>query len=548
MGRVRIQRLGQVKRTRRKSFTVGWVPQWCTPNTDIDTVLTGLKERLYFVRRNGEYVLTPKPWDHHTLNHLSELEAKNRAFEFIIGATEGFVSKVVEEAKKLNNVPGDRFMCVSAQEFVNDRPQRIRKRYAAAAELYDQRGFSPKDGEIRVFIKDEYNKPGGSPRLIQPRGEVFNLCLGRYISQLEHPIFTGITEAFPWNRRNSLPVVAKGFNQKERGTFISSMWHRFKDPVAVGLDLSRCDQHINHMLLKVEHEVYTQLCEERGMENEPLRQLLQYQLKNKGKFRGEGGRLDYVVLGSRMSGDMNTSMGNVIIVTAVFHSYLKQLRMLDRVGYFNDGDDAVVILNRKDLEAFSSGIEDHFLKFGLTMVVEGVFEQLEHITFCQSKPVWFPSGYRMVPNPHKRLFSDVVTNKNIDNAKIRQKWIGAVAGCGLAESGDVPLFSAFYMNLAKVSHPWIPDEHSTYYKYRDRLISRMKIRRTMPHPRTRASFAEAHDVPVDLQLSLEPYLLNREFTFEFNPDGPSPNVHSRCLDPVQKEGTDYGHLVRIADN
>ena len=142
------------------------------------------------------------------------------------------------------------------------------------------------------------------------------------------------------------------------------MWERYACPTAVGLDASRFDQHINKLLLKFEHMVYKMWSELEGDDLPPLWILLQAQLDNCGIYVGMDGILRYKVDGCRMSGDMNTSLGNVIIMCSLMYSFFEHKNMLGEISLLNDGDDCVIIMERSNVEWFLEGLEDWFLEMG----------------------------------------------------------------------------------------------------------------------------------------------------------------------------------------
>jgi len=69
----------------------------------------------------------------------------------------------------------------------------------------------------------------------------------------------------------------------------------------------------------------------------------------------------------------------------------------------DDGHDCVIICSRKDGELLREIIPGFFLEFGMEARIDTFATQFEDIDFCQSKPVWFPDGYRMVVDPGKQL-------------------------------------------------------------------------------------------------------------------------------------------------
>nr|UHS72367.1 MAG: hypothetical protein 2 [Tombusviridae sp.] len=376
--------------------------------------------------------------------------------------------------------------------------------YERAAKSLKTDYFGVRDTHVKLFTKDEYRKPGGAPRAIQPRSPRYNVCLGRYIKHIEHNVYNAIDQVYDPSKQHK--TVAKGMNMITRGQTIAAMWGSFNNPIAIGLDASRFDQHININLLKHEHRIIQMFAASRCSDLPNLSTLLKAQLRNKGSYRGPDGTIKYEVNGCRMSGDMNTSLGNVIVMCSLMFSYIEHVGLRGKVKLLNDGDDCVIVLDRKNKSAFVTGLEKWFLEMGITMKFEGEFTQLEHIQFCQSQPVFSEiHGYQLVPRPVKRLYSDLISSKNLSNPYLFKNQVGAVAGCGLACSSGIPIFQAFYLWLGSGASPWIPEMGDAYYKYRQELVDGMEFRKREPSIRERISFYFAYGLTPDQQMIVETY-------------------------------------------
>jgi hypothetical protein len=330
--------------------------------------------------------------------------------------------------------------------------------------------------------------------------------LGRYIKHVEHKVFEAIDKVFDSTGRHK--TVAKGMNMAERGETIAKMWSSFQNPVAIGLDASRFDQHINADLLGIEHEIYERITG-RSPDLPSIRRLLRAQKFNKGIYKGIDGILEYLVEGNRMSGDMNTSLGNVIIMCCLMYAYLSERGLLNSALLLNDGDDCVLIMDARNAEKFKTGLESWFLRVGITMQYDGVYHTLETVEFCQSRPVCINGSYVLVPRPTKRLYSDLFTTKPINSKKIWTKMLGAKGDCGAAMSAGVPIFQEYYQWFCRSAKPWRPEEGSYYYHYRQDLSSGMVAKRAEITMKTRISFYFAFDITPQEQLALERYYSDR---------------------------------------
>jgi hypothetical protein len=497
--RVFKSRQGNVRRARTYyRLRRGNGPRWDIPNNDIESVSHAVLERVFFTKHSGEFLPAPKPWDSELYPGMDIKARRKLASEHVVAVTKPFIRRVTKLIRRHGKVSP-----LTIQEFVECYGGAKRKVYESAARSLQNKPLESRDCRVKTFTKDEYRKPDGAPRAIQPRSPRFNVMLGRYIKHLEHDLFKCIDEVF--DSTGSHRTVAKGMSLDMRGATIHSMWSSFNDPVAIGLDASRFDQHINTELLKLEFSLYDEFSTGSNDGMPDLKWLLSKQLLNQGRYYGPDGKIKYQVEGNRMSGDMNTSLGNVIIMCTLMYSYLKETGLNGKAKLLNDGDDCVLIMDRSNLDKFRKGVTQWFRKVGITMKIEGVFTQLERIEFCQSRPVFVKGQYRLVPRPSKRLYSDLVSTKPLNSRKVYNKWVGAVAGCGLAGGSGVPVFQAFYSWMATAATPWIPEEGSMYYRYRDSQVTNMEGKKSEVDWATRVSFYHAFNITPSEQLELESY-------------------------------------------
>lgn len=294
--------------------------------------------------------------------------------------------------------------------------------------------------------------------------------------------------------------MLKGLNAAEQGEALRGMWDTFHDPVAVGLDASRFDQHVSEAALRWEHSVYLDCF--RGEHAGKLRRLLEWQIRNVGRaYTGEA-KIKYTVNGCRMSGDINTSLGNCLIMCALVWEWCRQRGINARLA--NNGDDCVVVMDRAQLTAFQDGLEAWFLGMGFEMEVEAPVTTFEEIVFCQTQPVWTPSGWLMVRQVDVAISKDLVTLLSMPQSY--NAYVGAIGECGLAAYGGVPIFQEFYRSLLAAGKPSkLLGETSMAMGLRH-LSEGMTRSYQAIHPQTRASFALAFGVLPDEQTQLEGWL------------------------------------------
>lgn len=401
---------------------------------------------------------------------------------------------------------------IDEEEFLEYYTGRKRVVYQKAVDDIKIRDVCRQDSYLSAFLKAEKinfsAKPDAVPRLIQPRSPRYNVAVGCYIKPIEHHIYRAIDKVF------GAPVVVKGKNAIERGEMIREAWDSLVDPVALFLDASRFDQHFSKQCLQFEHSFYLYL-----FQNDPeLRKYLGWQINNRGFMRLPDGTIKYSVEGIRCSGDMNTALGNVLIMCAMMYEYLKthasgQFRLI------NDGDDSVVMVERKVYNAVKQSCKKWFLEMGFTMKYEGESDVFEKIEFCQSQPVFDGQRWVMCRDPRIVLDKDLVSVRPINDRETWAKQASAIADCGLALAGNLPVFCSFYSMIHQGKK--VARELATGMDY---LARGMTGGRSDVHPSARFSFYKAFGITPDEQEALELHYDTTRLYYE-KPEGPKGYIY-----------------------
>jgi len=250
---------------------------------------------------------------------------------------------------------------------------------------------------------------------------------------MEHRIYKGIARVW-----GDGPTVMKGYNVEGVARIIKGKWDSFADPVGIGLDATKFDMHVSAAMLEWEHSVYQDLFPG----DRRLRKLLRWQVDNVGRGYAEDGKLKYKVRGKRFSGDMNTALGNCLIMCAMVHAYAKVRGVECKL--VNNGDDCVVFMERKEEEKFRKDLSVWFLRLGFRMTVEATVDVLERVEFCQMRPVFNGETYVMVRNAHVALQKDSMSTIGLDHYKTLECWLTAVGNGGVAICAGVPVMQEFY--------------------------------------------------------------------------------------------------------
>jgi len=327
---------------------------------------------------------------------------------------------------------------VAPQDYPGLYSGRKRAIYEDAAQAFLQRGVQLCDSFVSVFVKAEKinfsSKPDPAPRVIQPRRPVFNLAVGRYLKQFEGRLCEGFKKLCGYR------VILKGLNATGVAECLRANWCTFKQPLAVMLDASRFDQHVSVEALEFEHSIYNAV-----FRSAELAKLLRMQLTNRGYgYTSCGHRVKYEIKGCRMSGDINTGMGNCLLMSTLVLAYCEHVGLKSRLA--NNGDDCTLMIEKRDAGKLR-GLEQWFLDFGFRLTVEGTTEVFERIKFCQAQPVLTGSGWRMVRDIHTAPSKDLVSLLSVSDAKEFAMWRHAIGSCGLELTRGVPMWEKFYSDL-----------------------------------------------------------------------------------------------------
>lgn len=396
---------------------------------------------------------------------------------------------------------------MTTAEFISSRPGRKKRVYKEAVCKVSGLHFATEAKRFsttQFFIKVEKTEQQHTnywtqettkkpvPRLINPRHPLYNLELGKYTVQVEHQIYEDIGKMF------GRPCIAKGMNYWERAATIKGHFDEFQDPVWVAGDASRFDQHTHTLSLKLEHKVLKRYYPG----DRKLRHLLELQFGNRGFGFTSDGFLQAELGDMRMSGDMNTALGNCIISAALVWTRLHELGVR---GYaLVDGDDFGVVMERSDARRFMQGAGEWYLRYGYNIAWEEPVDVIEKVAFCQTHPIWTPDGYVMCRDPHKVLNSDLCGYSQCQSDKYYLALVAAIGEAGCSIAAGMPILQEFYRTAVRLGKrndkvKLIEFEKYWYGQYLARLTSRARP----VHWRTRVSFELAYGCPPHVQEQIE---------------------------------------------
>lgn len=387
-------------------------------------------------------------------------------------------------------------------------------RYRRAADELTTFGLFPGDSTVKMFVKAERFNPlakiNPDPRAIQFRGAKYCVALAQYLRPIEEHLyqFDKASAGVPRTRN-----VAKGLNSVARAELLVAKGSAFRSPVYITLDASRFDKHVSEALLKVEHSVYRA-----SNPSEEFAELLRLQLRNRC-FSTLG--VAYRVRGRRMSGDMNTAIGNVVIMLCMMIAFCDLILGLFRWDCLDDGDDIVVILEEEDVARFRAEVTGAFRTFGMEMKMDEPCRSIHEVEFCQSKVIEYqPFRFKFVRDYRSVLSKATSGVRNWGNVGYRVKVIHAIGTCELILGLGVPVLQAYAQALLRNSSGdrdilrHAPDGLKARALRDARLLGIKDVRHLRPaaiHPVARTTFAEAFGCSESLQLELESFFASWTF-------------------------------------
>lgn len=439
-------------------------------NADLNTLSAALLERMYYCKVGAGF--SPPPSVDRKIIHarLSKFRTK-------------LLQRFGASPTKL-----------TPEEFVNMFRGRKYNIYNNALEEYYEVGVMAYHAVSAAFVKCEKVNPTKAPRCIQPRHPVYNIGVGRYLKHIEHRLYRAIGKAF-----GDRDVVIKGYNVKQIARIMEDKWHSFNNPVGVGMDATKFDMHVSAEMLQWEHSIYHSLY--RG--NVELKRLLKLQVNNKGVGHCDDGKLRYRVKGRRFSGDMNTALGNCLIMCAMIYAYAEEKGI--KVKLMNNGDDCVIFMESEDVKHFHVGLEKWFIEMGFRMTREVPAYKLEDIEFCQMRCIQTDQGPIMVRNLDAAREKDSMCLYPLKTEMAMRKWLWAVGECGLALTGGIPVMQAMY--ACYMRNGVRSDMDKAVQLQRGAMFLRigMEAKWLPVSDSARVSFMEAWGLTPDEQVALEDY-------------------------------------------
>jgi len=362
-----------------------------------------------------------------------------------------------------------------------------RAKYFAAWQLYHEVGLLDRFGRTTLFCKDdlEMGRPEKAARAIQYRHPVFALEQGKFTKPIEK-WFYHLRDEF------GTLIVGKADPFTIAGELVNKSKH-FADPVYLMLDASKFDSCVDIKWLQICLSIYLKLFPKRF--HRTINFIWKKTFINRGSTR-KG--LKYRTHGTRMSGDMDTGLGNSIIMYLMLTSYLQNHRI--RHSLLVNGDDSLVVIARADLQKAKD--ISIFTTFGFNMKFE-VAQTIQQAEFCQSRLIFSDYGPTMARKPARIMGRTSWTTRDY-GVKNTRSFVNTLGLCERAASFGVPIASTMATKMINVANthrtvtlkPWLAEHYLT-----------MKKPWKIGHPKisleTRLSFYDAWDIEPQDQIDIE---------------------------------------------
>jgi len=221
--------------------------------------------------------------------------------------------------------------------------------------------------------------------------------------------------------------------------------------------------------------------------------------------------IKYALRGKRCSGDMDTALGNCLIVFCVIYAMVTALR-IRKWDTLIDGDDVLLILERNALTC------QQFRLFTLTCGFETtpqIHLHFQSIDFCRSRPVCVNGSWRFVRRPWRAIATFLCSHRHFHDPGFGLRMMKSMALCELVTQLGVPILQPLALAVLKaleatsLSNVFDSDD---VYKLRQLNLgvhsSPQYYAHTVAQPitsDTRISFEMAFGISPALQVDIESY-------------------------------------------
>lgn len=370
---------------------------------------------------------------------------------------------------------------------VNGYSGPYRRKYMEAHKEYHRVGLKSYMSHVTMFCKDDsYScEPEKAPRAIQYRNTTFALEQGRFTKPIEKWFYHILDDVDTLIVGKSDPfTIAQHLHAKSA---------KYKNPCFLMLDASKFDSCVDIKWLKLTLGFYKRLYPKRY--HRTLDWLWTKTYINVGKTRHG---LRYKTWGTRMSGDMDTGLGNSIIMYLMLKSYLKQIDV--RGSIMVNGDDSLVVIEQSDVGKAKD--ISCFKRFGFNMKFD-ISYSIHQAEFCQSRLFYSDCGPMMALNPQRAIDRAGWTTMKYSKSNARA-YINTIGRCNRAAHWGQPILYKLAIKMIEEASTnkevWL---RPYWEEYKQMLGRWWRMGEPAISLESRLSFAEAWNIEVPTQLDLE---------------------------------------------
>jgi hypothetical protein len=281
--------------------------------------------------------------------------------------------------------------------------------------------------KVSCFVKEESYIAFKYPRCIFSRADDFKVNVGPIFSAIEHLLF-------------QMKYFIKYVPVRERGKFVFDRLGQYEGWKTIATDYSAFESQFTRPMMKAcEFQLY-QYMTKHLVEGPDFMKLINNAIlgQNNCSFK----RFDVKIPAGRMSGEMNTSLGNGFTNLMVF------LFLNSRLGNMCDclveGDDMIACYRGKEITA------QMYSDLGFNVKLQNC-EKLNTASFCGQ--IFDLENRRVICDPLKILLNFGWTSQQYANAgfKVREELRNAKAMSFLAQYPGCPIVSSFCEQVLRCS-------------------------------------------------------------------------------------------------
>lgn len=305
-------------------------------------------------------------------------------------------------------------------EYINSIDDTTKRNFYRKVYAGMQQG-QPIRAYISPFTKLEKVSTTGykPPRLIQGRHPTFNLAYGRYIKCLERRLKHRIQ-------------FGKG-TYDQIGAKVEKLRRRWK--YYMECDHTSFDAHVTVDMLRLIHQFYLSCFSD----DRELRELSRRTINNNAYSRnGE----TYKIRGTRMSGDVDTSLGNSLLNYYILRSALDDLGIESEV--IVNGDDSIIFTN---VPLDPATLTAQLRRYNMDSRPGVLTQNIHKIEFCRTRLVYHPNGHPTMMFDYKRLRSIYGMTYKHYTMKQYMEYLKLIQHCNFMINNNSPIRFEWTPNL-----------------------------------------------------------------------------------------------------